>query len=144
MARRVARALARRKPIRLSQRLPQTPGPEHHAARLPRCPHCISRCGPMRWLVISAIGAVSAACGPTGQAPTTPLPVTAPAIAAASSAAPADGECRTGSVALKIFGLNDFHGQLSAGRKRENRPVGSAAVLASYLRAQALGFEDRW
>lgn len=36
-------------------------------------------------------------------------------------------------VRLKILGINDFHGQLSTGRQVANRPVGGAAVLASYL-----------
>ncbi len=38
-------------------------------------------------------------------------------------------------VHFKILGLNDFHGQLSTGRKVGGRPVGSAAVLAAYLEA---------
>ncbi len=38
-------------------------------------------------------------------------------------------------VRFKILGLNDFHGQLSTGRKVGARPVGSAAVLAAYLQA---------
>lgn len=49
---------------------------------------------------------------------------------------------RPGSIAnakswlhVKILGINDFHGQLSIGRRLGNRPVGGAAVLASYLNA---------
>ncbi len=38
-------------------------------------------------------------------------------------------------VHFKILGINDFHGQLSTGRKVGGRPVGSAAVLAAYLKA---------
>ena len=38
-------------------------------------------------------------------------------------------------VRFKILGFNDFHGQLSVGRKVGGRPVGSAAVLAAYLEA---------
>jgi 5'-nucleotidase len=34
-----------------------------------------------------------------------------------------------------LLGLNDFHGQLSAGRLVANRPVGGAAVLVPYLHA---------
>ena len=34
---------------------------------------------------------------------------------------------------VKILGINDFHGQLSTGRRLGSRPVGGAAVLASYL-----------
>src|SRR5262245_59824964 len=40
-------------------------------------------------------------------------------------------------VRIKLLGINDFHGQLSAGRLVAGRPVGSAAVLASYLKAAA-------
>src|SRR5262245_35911541 len=36
---------------------------------------------------------------------------------------------------IKILGFNDFHGQLSVGKRVSNRPVGGAAVLASYLHA---------
>ncbi len=36
---------------------------------------------------------------------------------------------------VQLLGINDFHGQLSAGRRVANRPVGSAAVLAAYLLA---------
>lgn len=35
---------------------------------------------------------------------------------------------------IKILGVNDFHGQISTGRRINNRPVGSAAVLAAYLK----------
>jgi 5'-nucleotidase len=34
-----------------------------------------------------------------------------------------------------LLDINDFHGQLSAGRRVANRPVGGAAVLAAYLHA---------
>jgi 5'-nucleotidase len=46
-------------------------------------------------------------------------------------------------VAVKILGFNDFHGQLSAGRKVGTRSVGGAAVLAAYLRAAQVGREER-
>lgn len=36
-----------------------------------------------------------------------------------------------------MLGFNDFHGQLSSGRRVNNRPVGGAAVLASYLKSAA-------
>ncbi len=36
---------------------------------------------------------------------------------------------------IQLLGINDFHGQLSAGRRVANRPVGGAAVLAAYLHA---------
>src|SRR5262245_1366370 len=44
------------------------------------------------------------------------------------------------TVSAKILGFNDFHGQLSEGRRVANRPVGGAAVLASYLKAAQVGF----
>ncbi len=47
------------------------------------------------------------------------------------------------TVEIKLLGLNDFHGQLEAGRSFQGRPVGSAPVLAAYLRAAAAGFEGR-
>ena len=40
-------------------------------------------------------------------------------------------------VAVQLLGMNDFHGQLSAGRRVANRPAGGAAVLASYLKSAA-------
>jgi len=43
-------------------------------------------------------------------------------------------------VAVQILGFNDFHGQLSAGRRVANRPVGGAAVLASYLKSEQAAF----
>jgi 5'-nucleotidase len=36
---------------------------------------------------------------------------------------------------IRVLSLNDFHGQLITGRRVATRPVGSAPVLASYLRA---------
>lgn len=45
------------------------------------------------------------------------------------------------SVKAKILGINDFHGQLSAGRRVANRPVGGAAVLASYLKTASADME---
>lgn len=37
-------------------------------------------------------------------------------------------------ITIKILAVNDFHGQISPGRLSKHRPVGSAPVLASYLR----------
>jgi 5'-nucleotidase len=51
------------------------------------------------------------------------------------------GKKRT--VELKILGFNDFHGRLAEGSRVGGRPVGGAAVLASYLRAAQAGKEDR-
>lgn len=42
---------------------------------------------------------------------------------------------------VKLLAINDFHGQLSAGRRVANRPVGSASVLAGYLKHAQLGLE---
>jgi 5'-nucleotidase len=44
---------------------------------------------------------------------------------------------------VKLLSINDFHGQLSAGRRVSNRPVGSAGALASYLKAAQAGNEDK-
>lgn len=44
---------------------------------------------------------------------------------------------------VKILSINDFHGQLSAGRRVGNRPVGGAAVLAAYLKAAQQGMEEQ-
>ncbi|MDB4990304.1 MAG: ushA, partial [Myxococcaceae bacterium] len=41
---------------------------------------------------------------------------------------------------VQLLGLNDFHGQLDAARKLNDRPVGGAAVLASYLRDASMLF----
>jgi 5'-nucleotidase len=51
------------------------------------------------------------------------------------------GKKRT--VELKVLGFNDFHGRLAEGSRVGGRPVGGAAVLASYLRAAQMGKEDR-
>lgn len=48
---------------------------------------------------------------------------------------------RDRQVSLQLLGFNDFHGQLSP-RTLSNRPVGGAAVLASYLQTAAKGIED--
>ncbi|MFT3922985.1 MAG: bifunctional metallophosphatase/5'-nucleotidase [Myxococcales bacterium] len=41
---------------------------------------------------------------------------------------------------VQLLGFNDFHGQLTDGRRVSNRPVGGAAVLASYLRDEQARF----
>lgn len=43
---------------------------------------------------------------------------------------------------VKLLAINDFHGQLSAGRRVGARPVGGAGVLAAYLRSAQAGRED--
>ncbi len=56
----------------------------------------------------------------------------------------ADGSlCQGGNLKLKILGFNDFHGQLSTGKTVSSRPVGSAAVLTSYLKAAEAGVEGQ-
>lgn len=45
-------------------------------------------------------------------------------------------------IRVKILGINDFHGQLSAGRRVGQRPVGSAPVLAAYLKAAEAKAKD--
>ena len=44
-------------------------------------------------------------------------------------------------VSVKILAVNDFHGHLFAGQQLNDRPVGSAPVLASYLKS-AMNFSD--
>lgn len=44
---------------------------------------------------------------------------------------------------VRLLGFNDFHGQLSQGRTVAGRPVGGAAVLASYLKSAAADFPER-
>lgn len=41
---------------------------------------------------------------------------------------------------VQLLGFNDFHGQLGGGRQLLDRPVGSAAVLAAYLRDESARF----
>ncbi|OFX20308.1 MAG: hypothetical protein A2V77_17105 [Anaeromyxobacter sp. RBG_16_69_14] len=45
--------------------------------------------------------------------------------------------------AVKILAVNDFHGQLPAGKLVDGRPAGSAPVLAAYLRSAMAGKESR-
>ncbi|HEX6240892.1 MAG TPA: bifunctional metallophosphatase/5'-nucleotidase, partial [Polyangiales bacterium] len=48
---------------------------------------------------------------------------------------------RERTVKLQVLGINDFHGRLAQGLLVANRPVGGAAVLASYLRAESAAFD---
>src|SRR3954466_1760757 len=45
------------------------------------------------------------------------------------------------TVHVQLLGLNDFHGQLEQAKKLDDRPVGGAAVLVSYLRDAAARFD---
>jgi len=47
------------------------------------------------------------------------------------------------TVAAKLIGFNDFHGQLSTGRVVGGRPVGGAAILASYIETAVADFSGR-
>jgi 5'-nucleotidase len=47
------------------------------------------------------------------------------------------------AVDVKILAINDLHGQITTGPKVSNRPVGGAAVLASYLESAQRGWEKR-
>jgi 5'-nucleotidase len=61
-----------------------------------------------------------------------------------SSSPVADGTlCSGGNFRVKVLGFNDFHGQLEAGRVVAGRPVGGAAVLASYLKSAQAGLEGQ-
>jgi 5'-nucleotidase len=44
---------------------------------------------------------------------------------------------------VRILAINDFHGHISEGQKIGDRPVGGAAVLASYLKSEIAGNEDQ-
>jgi 5'-nucleotidase len=44
---------------------------------------------------------------------------------------------------IQILAINDFHGQITEGRYVLGRPVGSAPVLASYLKTAAKGMENK-
>jgi len=46
------------------------------------------------------------------------------------------------TVDIKILAINDLHGQITTGQKVSGRPVGGAAVLASYLESAASGWEN--
>jgi 5'-nucleotidase len=51
--------------------------------------------------------------------------------------------CQGGNLKVKLLGFNDFHGQLSTGKTVSSRPVGSAAVLESYLKTAQAGIENQ-
>jgi 5'-nucleotidase len=57
---------------------------------------------------------------------------TTPAISVASAQPP---------IPIRLLALNDFHGQLPAGRKLDDRPVGGAAVLAAWMHEAERGAE---
>ena len=55
----------------------------------------------------------------------------------------APGCLKNPTVQVKILAINDFHGQITAGKKVGGHPVGSAPVLASYLAEAQQGWEGR-
>lgn len=48
-----------------------------------------------------------------------------------------------GTIPVRIIAINDFHGQLSAGRTVDGRPVGGAAVLKAWIRSASEGYGER-
>ncbi|MDB4974010.1 MAG: ushA [Myxococcaceae bacterium] len=71
---------------------------------------------------------------------TVALTVWALLVANAASAQARPSAATDGAVHVQLLGLNDFHGQLASARKLDERPVGGAAVLVSYLRDAAARF----
>ncbi|MFZ2315282.1 MAG: bifunctional metallophosphatase/5'-nucleotidase [Gammaproteobacteria bacterium] len=45
-------------------------------------------------------------------------------------------------VIIKVLGINDFHGQISEGVKLNNRAVGSAPILAAFIKKAQQGYEN--
>ncbi len=71
-------------------------------------------------------------------------------LAIAAFSLPIQGHCRqyhgektTKTTSVQILAINDFHGQIVEGATVSSRPVGSAPVLASYLKEAEKGMEDR-
>lgn len=87
-----------------------------------------------------ATGACSASCD--DQNPCTQDAAT-PAGFCSHTPVPNGTLCENGNFRVKILGFNDFHGQLEKGRVVGGRPVGGAAVLASYLKAAQAGIEGQ-
>jgi len=50
-----------------------------------------------------------------------------------------DGEHTGTTMPVKLLAINDFHSQITAGQEVDGRPVGSAPVLAAYLKAAQAG-----
>ncbi len=65
------------------------------------------------------------------------------ALLAAAMLLAGTGAASAQPIRIKVLAFNDFHGQLAAGRSVGGRPVGSAAVLAAYLKAAMAGVETR-
>lgn len=72
------------------------------------------------------------------------FPFCRPAILAAFVSLVCAGPALAGKTAdIKILAINDFHGQITTGLRVAGRPVGGAAVLASYLEAELPAGEGR-
>ncbi len=125
------------------------------------------------WLGCAGTIGLLSGCGSEGGSEAPSVPLVRGALATAATAGPAHAGCgdhadderldtpetrdqasravvwrnpklkKSRTVAAKILGFNDFHGQLVEGRRVANRPVGGAAVLASYLRAAQVGYEGK-
>jgi 5'-nucleotidase len=67
----------------------------------------------------------------------------APDLTCQHTTVPDGSLCTGGNLKVKILGFNDFHGHISAGTTVAGRPVGSAAVLASYLKTAEAGIENQ-
>ena len=134
----------RRRPRRSRWRSPATTPASPAAAPAITC--CWSRRA-------TPAAASASRCRCTSTAPRAPSPATTatrarPTAAARTASArtrpsPTARCARAGMLKVKLLGFNDFHGQLAEGRLVAGRPVGGAAVLASYLRAAQARLRER-
>jgi 5'-nucleotidase len=89
----------------------------------------------LRGIAVCVALGLAACVGPRDAAPSRRGASASPPSAVASTPP-------SSPVSVKVLGVNDFHGQLSS-KVFAGRPVGGAAVLASYLRRAAAGMEER-
>ncbi|MFA4860291.1 bifunctional UDP-sugar hydrolase/5'-nucleotidase [Methanoregula sp.] len=87
-------------------------------------------------MAIIASALVSHPLTPPGPASELPF-LSGSAVTGSSCLSTGNAERTAGSgpISVKILAVNDFHGQMPAGQTTNKRPVGSAPVLASYLKA---------
>lgn len=71
------------------------------------------------------------------------LPLALALALAACATGPRPSPGGEAPVEVKLLAINDFHGQLAAGKVVAGRPVGSAPVLAAWLRQAMAGAEAR-
>jgi 5'-nucleotidase len=90
--------------------------------------------GTFRW-TMAAIGVAALSCNKPPAAVTTNA---SPSASAVPAAGPSRAE--EGAVSIKIFGINDLHGQLTP-KAVAGRPAGGAAALVAYLQAASSGVE---